>query len=100
MHAATARALVQLFGPTSDRLMPTGIRFGRTVYAPNLTGAEHGMEEALSTMCAVLDDAGASLDNVARVTAYVSSVEERDAVYGPWDTMFPDPGDRPAFKVL
>jgi 2-iminobutanoate/2-iminopropanoate deaminase len=99
MCAATSRSLVQLFGPTVEDLTPLGIRFGRTVYASNLTGHD-GMPQALSTMCAVLEEAGATLDNVARVTAYVPSVAERDGVYGPWDTTFPDPQDRPAFKVL
>jgi 2-iminobutanoate/2-iminopropanoate deaminase len=99
MCAATSRSLVQLFGPTVEGLTPLGIRFGQTVYASNLTGYD-GMHQALSTMCAVLEEAGTTLDNVARVTAYVPSVQERDGVYGPWDATFPDPQDRPAFKVL
>jgi 2-iminobutanoate/2-iminopropanoate deaminase len=92
--------LVQLFGPDRGRLKPLGIRFGHTVYATNLNGGEDGMEAALSSMRAVLDEAGATLDNVARVTAYVPGVAERDPVYGPWDALFPDSRDRPAFKVL
>jgi enamine deaminase RidA (YjgF/YER057c/UK114 family) len=99
MHAATPRSLVQLFGPTAEGLTPLGIRFGRTVYAANLTGYD-GMPQALRTLCAVLEEAGTTLDNVARVTAYVPSVQERAGVYGPWDATFPDPHDRPAFKVL
>jgi len=99
MRGATNRGLMQLFGSSVEALTPLRIRFGRTVYASNLTGRD-GMQEALSTLCAVLEEAGATLDNVARVTAYVASVQARDGVYGPWDATFPDPQDRPAFKVL
>src|ERR1700694_4386613 len=53
---------------------------------------------ALSTMRAVLDEAGATLDNVAPVTACVPSVAARDPVYGQWDALFPDAQDRPPSK--
>jgi 2-iminobutanoate/2-iminopropanoate deaminase len=95
-----AMRLVQLFGPDPGRLQPLGIRFGDTVYASNLTGGSNGMAEALTTLRAVLDEAGVSLDGVARATAYVRTAAERDPVYGPWDALFPDAADRPAFKVL
>src|SRR5438477_4683680 len=105
------RVLLQLFGKPVGRLLPAGIRFGPTIYAPNLTGTgaqsdrlpdglDQQMEQALSRMGDVLDEAGASADNVARVTAYVGSPQDRNPVYGPWDRLFPDPQDRPAFKVL
>jgi 2-iminobutanoate/2-iminopropanoate deaminase len=106
-----ARGLVQLFGQPAGRLMPAGIRLGQTIYAPNLTGTnaqsgelvdglEAQMEQALQRMRDVLVEAGAATDNVARATAYVGSTPERDPIYGPWDRLFPDAADRPAFKVL
>jgi 2-iminobutanoate/2-iminopropanoate deaminase len=106
-----AASLVQLFGKPVERLVPAGIRFGDTIFAPNLTGisADSGsvvdalepqMEQALARMCDVLAEAGASASNVARVTGYVASVQDREAVYGPWDRLFPDAQNRPAFKVL
>jgi enamine deaminase RidA (YjgF/YER057c/UK114 family) len=90
------RRLVQLF--EGDRLVPSGVRQDDVVYAPNLAGRD--MDTALGRIASVVAAAGASLDNVARVTAYVRTVEEREPVYQPWDRLFPDPADRPAFKVL
>jgi enamine deaminase RidA (YjgF/YER057c/UK114 family) len=37
---------------------------------------------------------------VTRCVGYVTTPEDRLAVYAPWDEFFPDPNDRPAFKVL
>jgi enamine deaminase RidA (YjgF/YER057c/UK114 family) len=105
------RQLVQLFDRQAGRLVPAGIRFGRTIFAPNVIGTDpqtgqlsdslvEQMERALHHMRDILADAGAGLENVGRVTAYVTTVADRHPVYGPWDSLFPDAQDRPAFKVL
>src|SRR4051794_34210594 len=81
------------------------------IYASALTGADPAtgqapgelvaqMEQALRNMQALVERGGGSLDNVGRVTGIVNRPEERDAIYDPWDALFPDPADRPAFKVL
>jgi enamine deaminase RidA (YjgF/YER057c/UK114 family) len=80
--------LIQLNG----EVMPMGVRYGDLVYAAGLP--------TLEAMRAVLDEAGATLDNVARVTAYVERAEDREPVYPRWEAVFPDPSNRPAFKVL
>ncbi|HEV7665937.1 MAG TPA: Rid family hydrolase [Chloroflexota bacterium] len=90
--------LVQLFGPHPDRLQPLGIRYGDVVYAADISAST--MNEALRTLCAVLDEAGVSRDGLARVTAFVRTTADREPIYGPWDALFPDPANRPAFKVL
>jgi enamine deaminase RidA (YjgF/YER057c/UK114 family) len=90
--------LVQLFGPDPDRLQPLGIRFGDVVYAANIDA--ESMADALTRARAILDEAGVGLDGFARATAYVRTPAEREPVYGPWDALFPDPANRPAFKVL
>lgn len=90
--------LVQLYGPDPNRLQPVGIRFGDVIYAANITA--NSVADALATVCAVLDEAGAGVDGLARATAYVRTPAEREPVYGPWDALFPDPLDRPALKVL
>src|SRR5205085_835967 len=66
--------------------------------AANITATS--MADALGVACALLDEAGVSRDGLARATAYVRTPAERVPVYGPWDALFPDPADRPAFKVL
>src|SRR5690242_13732733 len=98
----TARGLVELFGlaSTSERLIPLGIARGDIVFASNLCDEGRGMQGALDLMRSVMEEAGGTLDNVARVTAYVPQAADREAVYGPWDALFPDAADRPAFKVL
>jgi enamine deaminase RidA (YjgF/YER057c/UK114 family) len=53
----------------------------------------HNMTEALRRY-------GYSLDNVARCTGYVTQLSDREPIYGPWDLLFPNAADRPAFKVL
>jgi 2-iminobutanoate/2-iminopropanoate deaminase len=91
--------------------IPEGIRVNDTVYAPHLIGADPAtgrldddalaqMRQALRNMQALLERAGASLENVGRVVGYVSSLDYRDPIYGPWDELYPDPNDIPAFKVL
>jgi 2-iminobutanoate/2-iminopropanoate deaminase len=101
----------QLFSANAADPIPEGIRVNDTIYAPRLMGADPAtgrlgddalaqMRQALRNMQAVLERAGASLDNVGRVVGYVSSLDYRDPIYGPWDELYPDPNDIPAFKVL
>jgi 2-iminobutanoate/2-iminopropanoate deaminase len=90
--------LVQLFGPDPTRLQPIGIRYGDTLYVANI--AASSMDDALNVTRAILDEAGIGLDGLARATAFVRTPAEREPVYGPWDALFPDPANRPAFKVL
>ncbi len=103
--------IVQLYSADAHDPIPEAIRVNDTIFAPALTGRDPTtgrlvdgllpqMEAALGTMRAMLQRAGASLDNVGRVVGYVSRVEDRDPIYDPWDAAFPDPADRPAFKVL
>ncbi len=105
------RELIQLYSQAPGAVAPAGIRFNDTLYAANLvgvneqTGALAGglvpqMEQLLQNMQALVERAGCSLDNIGRCTGYVTRVEDRDPIYGPWDLLFPNAADRPAFKVL
>jgi 2-iminobutanoate/2-iminopropanoate deaminase len=108
---ASAPRVVQLFPSDPRSPIPEAVRLDDVVYAHATSPADPvtgrmpeglvpQMAQALQNMRVVLERAGASLDNVARVTGYTTRVEERDAMYEPWDALFPDPSDRPAFKVL
>jgi hypothetical protein len=47
----------------------------------------------------LVKEAGGSLDNVARIVAYVTEVEDREPVNGLWwEELFPDRENRPAYK--
>ncbi len=91
--------------------IPLGVCVDGLVYANGLAGIDlvtgvpaDGLEAqihmALAHLRALMDNAGGSIDEIGRGVAYVTKAEDRDAVYGPWEAMFPDEQDRPAFKVL
>src|SRR3954447_19240450 len=107
----TMPQLLQIFPGNPAAPIPEGVRAGEMIYTSALTGADPAtgqtpgelvaqMEQALRNMQALVERGGGSLDNVGRVTGIVNRAEERDAIYDPWDALFPDPADRPAFKVL
>jgi enamine deaminase RidA (YjgF/YER057c/UK114 family) len=108
---AQAPHIEQLFSANAANPIPEGLRVNNTIYAPHLIGIDPAagrldddalaqMRQALRNMQSLLERAGASLDNVGRVVGYVSSLDYRDPIYGPWDDLYPDSNDIPAFKVL
>jgi enamine deaminase RidA (YjgF/YER057c/UK114 family) len=94
--------------PRSDRAgMPLGLRVDRQVIALRMgaPGAgpdlEHQARGVFWAMRELVERAGGGLENIAKATAYVAAVEEREPVNGRWwEEAFPDPGDKPAYKVL
>src|SRR5579864_2922007 len=107
---ATPR-IVEIYPPNPRSAVPLGVRINDTVYSTNLTGADlttgkyvDGIDgqaaQALENMRVLMERAGGSIDNVGRVSAYVDSVEHREAFYKPWDLMYPDSSDRPAAHVV
>jgi 2-iminobutanoate/2-iminopropanoate deaminase len=105
------RRVLQFLPASSAAPIPEGIRVDDMIYASALTGMDPQtgkladgllpqMEQALRNLQALVERAGGSLDNVGRVTGFVSRVVDRDPIYEPWDALFPNPTDRPAFKVL
>jgi 2-iminobutanoate/2-iminopropanoate deaminase len=96
---------------STGAVLPLAIRVGDAVYAWRISsqdpasGASTGgpvaqMGQALKNMQAVLEAAGLKPENVARATGYIRDPGDREVVYEPWDGLYPDPQDRPAFKVL
>jgi enamine deaminase RidA (YjgF/YER057c/UK114 family) len=55
---------------------------------------------ALQHMRRLVEKAGGSIDNVGRAVGFCTRVEDRQMVDEVWMDMFPDPNDKPAFKVL
>jgi enamine deaminase RidA (YjgF/YER057c/UK114 family) len=103
--------LIHLYSQAPGSVIPTGIRFNDVLYAANLVGADEQtgtladgllpqMELLLQNMTSAVARSGFTLGNIARCTGYVTRVEDRDPIYGPWDLLFPNAADRPAFKVL
>jgi enamine deaminase RidA (YjgF/YER057c/UK114 family) len=87
--------------------MPMGLRVDRQVVALRIgapaAGPDlgHQARAVFGAMRELVERAGGGLENVAKATGYVSSVEEREPVNGTWwEEVFPDPADKPAYKVL
>ena len=101
----------EVFAGPAGAVMPVAIRVGDAVYAwrvfshdPLSASPDAGpvaqMGQAIENMQAVLTAAGLKPENVARATGYIRDPGDREVVYQPWDALYPDPQDRPAFKVL
>lgn len=103
------KTLYEVYPETRLSLMPIGMRINDMVYAGGIIGADPATgqladglipqtELALQHMKTLVEGAGASLDNVGRGVAYVTSQADRDAADGPWVALFGE--NKPAFKIL
>jgi enamine deaminase RidA (YjgF/YER057c/UK114 family) len=84
-----------------------GLRVDRQVAALRMGAPEAGRDlgqqarAVFGAMRELVERAGGGLENIAKATAYVSSVEQRQPVNGTWwEEVFPNPADKPAYKVL
>jgi 2-iminobutanoate/2-iminopropanoate deaminase len=87
--------------------IPSGLRVGRQVVALRMGAPEAGPDlgrqarAVFGAMRELVERAGGGLENIAKATAYVSSAQAREPVNGTWwEEVFPDPADKPAYKVL
>lgn len=87
--------------------VPLGLRVDHQVVALRLGAPQagpdlrHQARGVFAIMRELAEQAGGGLENIAKATAYVSSPEEREPVNGTWwEEVFPDPADKPAYKVL
>lgn len=92
--------------------VPYGLRVDDFVFADRLdatdpvSGAvngdlEHQAATVYEKMAALVEGAGGELDNVAKCTAYVNVLDDREPVNGEyWERVFPERMNRPAYKVL
>jgi 2-iminobutanoate/2-iminopropanoate deaminase len=108
---ADAPKFSEVFLGDGTEVMPRAIRVGDALYAWRVTsidprtgrrpeGPVEQMGQALRNMQQLLQETGLAPENVARATGYIRDPGDRDAVYQYWDELYPDPSDRPAFKVL
>lgn len=90
---------------------PRGLRMGQLVVslgmaAPVSDGEtpgdlEHQARAVFQAMKELVERSGGGLENIAKATAYVSTEREREPVNGLWwEEFFPDPANKPAYKVL
>ncbi len=91
--------------------VPAACRIGNLVFSGAITGRDPSTREMppdLSTQCTnlfghvreVVEAAGGSTGDIAKITVWLRSYRDRDALNREWEAMFPDPDDRPARQVL
>jgi len=109
---AALSSIYEVYPPERKATVPLGLRVNDMVVGNGLNGCDlvtlepaAGLRDqfkvCIDKVRDLVEGAGGSLANVARATAYVTSVEDRPAVNGEWwHEVFPDAADRPAYKVL
>lgn len=58
------------------------------------------VEHMFANLRTVIEDGGATVGTIAKVTVWIAVPEARAAINGPWQAMFPDPHSRPARHVI
>ena len=106
------QTMFEIYPSNETGTIPLGIRINDAVYASQIAGVDTvtgevesddlrtQMTMALAHVKTLVERAGGTLDNVGRCVGYVTNIEARKPVYKPWDELFPNPADRPAFKAL
>lgn len=105
------RVSIEVPGFAHVNPVPAASRIGSFLFTGVLTGRDpvtNEMPESLDAQCAnvfahvrsVLDAAGASTDDVAKMTFWVADYRDRDAINREWVAMFPDASTRPARQVM
>ena len=91
--------------------IPMGARVGNMIFSSGIIGADPStgkVPEDLDSQCAfafanmktMLENAGATTENVGTIKVYMKDRSQRDAVNRPWLEMFPDENDRPARHAI
>ena len=101
------RQSLQIPGVRHGAPIPFGAKVGNTVYSSAIQGidAETGelsedvaeqAKHCFKNLRTFLEVAGASTDDIVRMTCYLKDLGDRDVLNGEWEAMFPDENDRPA----
>ena len=109
--AKSLRTFFEIYPADPRGTRPIGTRVNDVVYANGLAGVDlvtgEPAEDVTAQMSLILEhlrslmeQAGGDLDGVVRCAAYVTNMEDRETIYGPWEELYPDPADRPALKAL
>jgi 2-iminobutanoate/2-iminopropanoate deaminase len=110
--AATKRRSLEVAGVSHGSApIPMGSKVGNIIYSSGIAGVDPSTSKlatdaaaqaqfAFQNMRAMLQDGGATLDDVVRVTVYLKDNSARDAINAEWLKAFPDPHSRPARHAL
>ena len=106
-----APLLQELFLDPVHESRPAGVRLGDVVFAPRISATADDsippeertrvqLGEVLSVMDRLLECAGATRSDVARVTVFMADVLERPILNEVWAKWYPDASDRPPHKYV
>ena len=101
------RQTIHIPGVQHNAPIPFGARVGNVVYSSAIQGinadtgelAEDVYEQArqcFRNMHTFLQHAGATPDDIVRLTCFLADLGDRQALNGPWLALFPDENDRPS----
>ena len=101
------RQTIHIPGVSHSAPIPFGARVGGVVYSSGIRGdnaetgelsddVEEQARQCFQNMRTFLEYAGATPDDVVRLTCYLENLNDRGAINGPWLEMWPDDDDRPA----
>lgn len=105
-------SLYEIYPESESATVPLGLRVNEGVLAARIdacdpsSGAFEETLEAQVRACfakiaGLLESAGGGLENLGRATAFVTQKDHRPPVNREWwYEIFPDPDDRPAYKVI
>ena len=91
--------------------IPMGARVGNMIFSSGIAGKDPATNKlaegaagqarfAFQNLRTLLQNGGATLEDVARLTVYVKDESVREAINVEWLACFPDPRDRPARHTL
>lgn len=90
---------------------PAGVRSGNLIYCGHIAGTDPSTGElpqelddqltsAFGRMRTLVERAGGTIDNIARVGLFMRKLSDLPAVNSHWAAMFPNAEDRPTYKFL
>jgi len=91
--------------------IPMGARVGNMLFSSGIAGKDPATNKvpadaaeqarfAFQNLRTLLENGGATLEDVGHVTVFVKDDSVRDAINAEWVQCFPDPHDRPARHTL
>ena len=97
--------------PQHRNPIPTAVKVGNMVFSSAVTGADPSshetpddpakqVENAFATIRRVMEEAGGSTDDIAKMTVYLKDMKYRDHVNKEWLKMFPNENDRPVRHAI
>jgi 2-iminobutanoate/2-iminopropanoate deaminase len=105
------RQSIYVEGFSHTNPVPAAARVGSFVFSGAITGRDGVtglMPTDLETQCAnlfahvrqIVEAAGGSTDDIAKMTVWLRDFRDRDALNREWTSMFPDPANRPARHAI